>query len=229
MNNIKIMGDGTIGKGEFNNITIMGNGKFLDSIKAKKIKILGEAEASEFIETDNLTVMGEFKSLDNIKINEKLSVSGDSLFKKSVEVGEISIKGDMKISNDLKVKTTNIYGSLKVDNNCEAEIFKCKGEANIKGLLNCDVLNIELYDSCTINEIGGENITVKKPNLINSIMRREHKLYSNIIEGDNINLTNVECKIVRGKDIVIGKGCKIERVECSGNLTIDKNSEVKYK
>ena len=63
MNTIKIMGDGTIGKGEFNNITIMGNGKFLDAIKAKKIKILGEAESREFIETDNLTIMGEFKKV----------------------------------------------------------------------------------------------------------------------------------------------------------------------
>lgn len=57
----------------------------------------------------------------------------------------------------------------------------------------------------------------------------KESLYSDVIEGDNIELTNTICKIVRGNNVVINSGCKIGRVEYKDKLQINNNSEVEEK
>lgn len=46
------------------------------------------------------------------------------------------------------------------------------------------------------------------------------------IEGDEIDLEGTKAELVRGKTVVIGAGCEIERVEYSGALTVDKAAKV---
>jgi cytoskeletal protein CcmA (bactofilin family) len=51
-------------------------------------------------------------------------------------------------------------------------------------------------------------------------------LTSNIIEGDLIYLENTNAKIVRGKNVTIGAGCKIELVEYKESFKKDEKSVV---
>ncbi|MGL5712059.1 MAG: hypothetical protein ACRCX2_03500 [Paraclostridium sp.] len=46
------------------------------------------------------------------------------------------------------------------------------------------------------------------------------------LEGDNITLENCEARVVRGKNIEIGKNCNIKNVEYSGSIKIDPKSKV---
>ncbi|MGO0882214.1 hypothetical protein ACTPDI_05465 [Clostridioides difficile] len=52
----------------------------------------------------------------------------------------------------------------------------------------------------------------------------ESRLLANVIEADEISLENSEVKIVRGKNIKIGKGCYIESLEYSESIDIDESS-----
>ncbi|MFN1862400.1 hypothetical protein ACK2FO_07110 [Clostridioides difficile] len=54
----------------------------------------------------------------------------------------------------------------------------------------------------------------------------ESKLFANIIEADEISLENSEVKVVRGKNIKIGKGCYVESLEYSESIEIDEDSIV---
>lgn len=46
------------------------------------------------------------------------------------------------------------------------------------------------------------------------------------IEGEDIDLESTKAELVRGRNVVIGAGCEIERVEYSGTLTVDKAAKV---
>lgn len=226
MNNIRIMGEGTVGKGAFGKISVMGEGELLEDFSAETLNIYGEAKINKTFNIKKVKVMGELEASGKGEITEGLSVYGEAEFDESVKIKYLSIKGEVRINKDLEVSKTNILGELNVDGNCDADEFNCKGEANIKGLLNCDSANIELFGCSKIKEIGGEKIRVKKPNKVFGRHKRG-RLSCELIEADEIDIVNTECEVVRGNNIVIGKGCKIEVVECTGTLIIDKNSEVK--
>ena len=44
--------------------------------------------------------------------------------------------------------------------------------------------------------------------------------------GDNIEVENTRAKVVRGKNIIVGKNCTIERIEYSGEFKVDEKSLV---
>jgi hypothetical protein len=46
------------------------------------------------------------------------------------------------------------------------------------------------------------------------------------IEGEEIDIEGTKADLVRGRNVVIGSGCEIERVEYSGTLTVDKTAKV---
>lgn len=50
-----------------------------------------------------------------------------------------------------------------------------------------------------------------------------------LIEGDNIEIENTRAKVVRGKNIIVGKNCTIERIEYSGEFKVDEESLVEEK
>jgi hypothetical protein len=50
---------------------------------------------------------------------------------------------------------------------------------------------------------------------------------SDLIEGDDIDLRFSQVKLVRGHNVTIGKGCRIDKVEYTGSLNIIDNGVVK--
>jgi hypothetical protein len=53
-------------------------------------------------------------------------------------------------------------------------------------------------------------------------------LEADTIEGDEIFLENTKARVVRGKKIQIGEGCKIESVEYSESLEVAPGAHVKH-
>lgn len=51
-------------------------------------------------------------------------------------------------------------------------------------------------------------------------------LQADTIEGDHIVLEHTRAKVVRGKEVTIGPGCAIERVEYSVSLHVDEGAQV---
>ena len=120
--------------------------------------------------------------------------------------------------------------------------------------MNCEEVNISLNGTSNFNEVGASSVNIKKEhgdyckkfrmlekkhinfekvssNLISlgllSIRKyTESKLFANIIEADEISLENSEVKVVRGKNIKIGKGCYVESLEYSESIEIDEDSIV---
>ena len=57
-------------------------------------------------------------------------------------------------------------------------------------------------------------------------MSRPCVLKAELIEGEEIDLQATRAELVRGRNVVIGPGCEIERVEYSGSLMVDPSAKV---
>jgi cytoskeletal protein CcmA (bactofilin family) len=117
--------------------------------------------------------------------------------------------------------------------NLNAEILNIEGGFTVDGMLNADTLKINLYWPSEVNEIGGSEIKITRNSKLSFlgiknriIAEGKNKVTCNLIEGDNIYLENTIASIVRGNNVTIGPGCKIELVEYKNDLKMDDEVKV---
>ncbi|MGA8943178.1 MAG: hypothetical protein WB502_10735, partial [Thermoactinomyces sp.] len=55
----------------------------------------------------------------------------------------------------------------------------------------------------------------------------DKSLSADVIEGDEIELEYTRAKVVRGKNVKIGPGCKVDLVEYQDSYDADSDAEVK--
>ena len=214
---LKIYGQGSSSGGEYKTISIMGEGEIKGDTTCNDIKIYGEGEI-----TGNITAESTF------------SIKGHTGVKGNVNAKKIKLQGELDVDGELYADETVLTGTLTTKGDCNAEIFNLEGNFTINGLLNADKLKINLYWASEVREIGGSEITIKRDGKLsflgikNRIMPSEHSniLKAEIIEGDDVYLENTIAKVVRGNNITLGPGCKIELVEYKNNFKQDKNSQV---
>ena len=108
-------------------------------------------------------------------------------------------------------------GSTRIQGDLEAEHVRLKGITEISGLLNAETIEISAGASSEIGDIGGGTITVRQEDttfrFFGFSIGRTPSLRTNSIEGDRVELEYTTAMVVRGKEVIIGEGCKIDRVE----------------
>lgn len=252
VHDLKISGSGSANGGTYNLVSISGSGKINGDIECKSIHMSGSGTINGKIQTESIHTSGSSSMKGDV---EALSIkaSGSSRYKGNVTAKEFRTSGSSSIHENLncqyfktsgsakvdgKINGGEIIssGSLKVGRDCEAEKFKASGSVKINGLLNADVVDLEIDFSSNVKEIGGEKITVREHNHFSLIKKvvglfsgRKVNLEVEVIEGDEIFLEITTAKLVRGKNVVIGKDCEIEKVEYSGSLDLRENAIVREK
>lgn len=229
---VKIAGSGTISPGEYNNVKVSGSGQILGNIKANMVKTSGSADFQGDITTKEIKCSGSMTCNGNVISTETLKISGSAMFKQDLMGKEIILNGGSTISGNVNFEKMVIRGGCKIGGDCEGEDFYGIGNINIENLLAADKIKIFPEGESYIKEIGGEEIVVKSEHkkrfmFLKISFSSDGFINCDMIEGDKITLENTKCKIVRGENIIIGKGCEIERVEYTGELKIiDKKSTV---
>lgn len=213
---LKMYGQGNASGGKYNDVSIMGEGKIDGDVECTNIKIYGEGQLT-----------------GNLKTENTVNIKGQTSIKGNLEADKIKLQGILDVDGEVLVDEAMLTGTINTKGDVNAEIFTLEGGFTINGLLNADVLKIKLYWPCNVREIGGSKITIKKDGkfsflgLKNMIMADEHNiLKADIIEGDEIYLENTQSKVVRGDNITLGPGCKIELVEYKNKFKQDKTAEV---
>lgn len=244
LNNINISGLGKVPSGEYNNINISGSGKILGDVKANIMDVSGSGKVLNNLEVNNICTSGYFKVFGDVKANEKiacsgsmnveefLKVNGSGEIKENLKGKEIVVNGSCEVGGNVSFEKMISRGGCEIKGDCEGEEFSSLGYISIDGLLAADKISIIPEGNSYIKEIGGEEITIKaekktKIMFFKISIGSDGVLNCDTIEGDKIYSENTQCKIVRGGDITIGKGCKIEKVEYTGEINItDKKSTV---
>lgn len=230
--NVKISGAARIdGDVRCINFHTSGSSKIAGNVTAQNISTSGSTKVQGNLDCEDLDGSGAFKIAGNIEA-DMIRVSGAFETNGKTSAKEIHTSGSCAFGNDVKTQKIHTSGSLKVDGNCDAEQFESSGAFTIKGLLNAESADINVQGKCEVNEIGGNKIRVysKKGmavffNLFSVFSDRT--LYCKVIEGDDIELSNVTCDLVRGRNIIINENCNIKRIEYDENFENKSNCEIK--
>ncbi|WP_136607103.1 bactofilin [Paenibacillus dokdonensis] len=183
------------------------------ALQSESVSINGTAKVEGGLNTNRMTLDGVLTVKEHAVCNELLTVNGR-----------------LSIGRGLDGEKVEIFGSLKTRKDVQCEVLSVHGGFSIDGLLNAGLIDIKLNMPCRVQEIGGENITVRRLKKFSVIEQfvpvLSAKLQAHTIEGDEINLEYTEAEIVRGNDIRIGRGCKIGRVEYKNQLLRDDDASI---
>jgi hypothetical protein len=125
---------------------------------------------------------------------------------------------------------------MKDNQKMEAESLYCEGLLNSGGDLYVD--SIKAAGCLKVRGIYGDNIEINSlGKTVNSFKKLLEKinLVSNVcgskittIEATTVHLSGVNAQTVNGHDIVIGPGCEIDTIDCTGTLKIHESSKVNH-
>lgn len=253
LSSLRFDGVGKCKGGIFDNVNIAGTGKIEGSVKCSKFNSSGSAKVFGTTECNEFFTSGLSKVEGNI-LASKVEVSGLLRCTGDINSVEIDTSGIINVEGSIKSDIIRGEGYLKANENIDCENINLSGIMECNGFLNCEEVNISLNGISNFNEVGASSINIKKghgdyckkfrmlekkhinfekvsSNLISlgllSIRKYiESKLFANIIEADEISLENSEVKVVRGKNVKIGKGCYVESLEYSEIIEIDEDSIV---
>ncbi len=234
INTTKISGSGTISGGEHGNIRISGSAKINGDIDCYDVHCSGSVHAYGNIQSKTyIKCSGSISCDQSLQAAEYIHCSGSCKTFGSLRAKHIHISGSCKTQDSIYGEEIKVSGSLSVANNVEGEIILLSGGCQIHGNMNGEHIELNPSDATMqISSIGGTQITVKDVRentnfFVRFFGRTGGQLISELIEGDTVQLVNTECKIIRGKNIIIGANCKIDRVEYTESLTIDASAAVK--
>ena len=189
-----------------NDIKIEGISKFTGG-EYSRVKVDGIADCGGDIKAESIDIDGIFNCKGAVTA-DFIDCDGTADFSGNIFVGELDVDGVFNISSGNKL---------------EAEKIFCDGFINIKGQVSADLIRAEGVVSA--EEIVGDDICIK------SNIGRFWKLFIRksrikLIEATTIELEGVIATDVNGKNIIIGKNCRIENIDCSGTLQLHPRAKV---
>ena len=207
-------GAGTVGSGEYNEVTCSGSAKITGDIKCNSFSCAGSAKAAgDIVCGEMMKISGSFSSNGCVKAKE-LRVSGATRFLKSVEATQL-----------------HVAGSFRAEENVSAEKAVIRGAASISGLLNAETVDIlfERGEGSEIGAIGGGTVIIKckaSSGFRKIFKKNVAKFKVGEIEADSVELEQVAAKTVRAMNAVIGDGCEIGVLEYSDTLNVSENAKI---
>ncbi|MFK7696592.1 hypothetical protein [Paenibacillus sp. HJGM_3] len=191
-----------------------------------RVDINGVGTLNGDIEADTFRSNGHLKARGSIVAN-RLQSDGTMRIDGSLRTEHGRVNGTVKVKESVTGELLEMHGILTIADDCELEHLKLHGVFTIGGLLNAGRLDLDIFARCQAREIGGEIIRVRKTsggkwkNLWKRLIPAfVPELHVSVVEGDDIELEATTASIVRGKRIIIGKGCSIGRVEYSEQLQV---------
>lgn len=212
--NLIITGIGKSNGGDVHLAKIEGVGTIEGDVSCSEFKVDGKGELQGSLKAATAAINGIF----NIRGN--------------LQADQFSIDGKMTVDGFITGEHIRMNGMVTVKGGCETEKFDANGRMNIE-MLNAGQIKLILQGSSSINEIGGEEIEIRRqPGSILAKWLKSvpgpfgNKLNAGVIEGDTIYLEHTTADIVRGGEVKIGPGCTIGNIEYKQSLDVHSSSKI---
>lgn len=227
--NIKITGSGSSDGGSFQNVKIIGEGRIHSDVDSDYFKCVGTAVVNGQLHSRKFRLIGTVQVQGDITGNS-MKTSGDLRTEGNLEVREVKLNGETFVKRSVQSENFQAMGTIRVQGDCNAEKLKIKGTVSADGMLNAEHIDIVLYGPCNAAEIGGHSITIRRT-FVSSLLsrlgqKRQRDLTAGSIEGDVLHLEYTEAKVVRGREVYIGPGCRIGLVEYSESCKSHRDAEI---
>jgi len=231
---VSIAGAGKVAGGEYHTVKISGSGRVEGDLVAEELRIAGAGKVEGGAKVKELVVSGTARFEGPVEA-DALQIAGACKIEAELSAKEARVAGALKVEGGVKAHYFKASGGLKVEGNLEADLVSLAGKVTITGLLAADRVEMRLEDASFVQEIGGERIEIRRrargKGLLEELglhfFRRPGTLQATSIEGDEVYLEGTQAKLVRGKEVHIGPGCRIERVEYEESLRVHPESRVK--
>lgn len=211
---------------------VSGSATFLEDVNCDDFTVSGSSKVLGYYKSNNTKVSGSL-SLDRSAVFGKLEVNGNVLIKEDAKIEVCEISGRLQVEESLQAEMIKLRGVLKVHRECNCDSFFGHGVVNIDGQLNVNDMHIEVEGLSKVKSIKAKKIIIEENStfgvvkkFVNKLMGYKNYLEVNEIEAENIYLENTSSKIVRGKNVTIGKGCEIGRIEYTGQLEMNDQASV---
>ncbi|MDQ6423356.1 FapA family protein [Paenibacillus sp. LHD-117] len=214
-------------KGDLPNLTMSGwsraNGGEYGNVQIDGVaKVAGNLSAAYGIRAQGVVNVGGNVYAPELRCEGKVTVDGGMISR------TVYLDGMLKVSGRIEADSLKLDGFLTAGSDIEAETFIGRGVVKTDGLLNAGTVELGLaHKTSKVREIGGETVIVRRLGGSRwswlwswALPSSESRLDAELIEGDIVRLEYTHAAVVRGGQIVIGKGCKIGKAEYKMRLTV---------
>lgn len=230
---LKISGSGRYPGGEYNKVKISGSGEVEGDLICDEFRASGSADIRGNVKAEIIKCTGSADFYGDLH-GEEVRISGSADVKGNITGKTVHILGAADVRGNVNCDYIKILGGSDIKGDCEGDVVEISGGVDIGGLLNGREVTIKLNGNCSATEVGGEKILIESKGegqgffgkLLKFTSNGTKKFKCNSIEGDEINIVNTVCGVVRGKNIVVGSGCKIDRIEYTEFLDTLDGAEV---
>lgn len=213
-------------KGEYDYVQMEFDAILEGDVKANKIqcngssKIIGNVDSLELILNGVSNIKGNCKC-GNIEIHGESNIEGTIRSKDFILNGTLVGPEKMKIDKFILKN-----GSLKAEWYLQSEDISGKGGIIAKELRGGEI-NLELTKKSAIDIVTGKNISIKagSTGLFGKLVAGKTTEIKEI-QCETLYLENVKSNIIKGNNIVLGKGCNIQKIEYTGTLKNENGSTV---
>lgn len=234
--NIKISGSGSCGGGCYDRISISGSGSVNGDVKCNSISISGSGRIGGNVDCrDRISISGS-GSIDGEIICGEFHNSGSAKSSGNITAKSFHVSGVFKSGGWINSDVIAISGIVKAEGDITGERVNIRGGISTEKLVSGDnvVIEFESGCSCRIGELGGGTIRVYRSEklfrgLFGSLFNTNDSIGTaeiGSIEADDIDISHCNVKSIVGTKVVIGPGCRVERVEYTESLQIDESSKV---
>jgi cytoskeletal protein CcmA (bactofilin family) len=234
---VHIAGSGFVSQEE---IRIFGAGSLPGGLKVQRIQSAGGVIIRGDIEAEDIDFSGEASVRGNVT-TKKLTVSGSLIVDEKVKGDLMRSAGSCKVGKGIDLEDTlRTCGSLRVFGDVKAvNAVTLHGEFDVKGKVTTKDFEAELSrsESHVYEGIQAVNVNIRKRRAegivilgvpILSRFFHEGKLHTtDIVAEETVNLENVFCDNIQGRDVAIGKGCIVNgKVQYSKSISVHPSAKI---
>ena len=203
---MRIAGKGTVPAGEYNKVSISGSGRLFGEVRC-----------------NNFSASGTSKG-EGVTCTERFKVSGASSFSGQVKAKNVRTAGSFSCGTLVAEEQLSASGSLRVGGDVQAKSVCIAGGLQCGGTLHAESIELQADKQMSLGSIAGGTVRVRRKAV--SIFLKRRTTVTAAIEGDTLDLEYVTAPRVTGHNIIIGKGCRIDLVQYSGEIQISPKATV---
>lgn len=234
---LQLSGLGKASGGKFGSVKISGFGELTGNVEANTIQISGAGSIAGNAKAEKIQVNGTGTINGNTEA-QSIESSGNFTVKGQARIGEWVSEGRGRVEESLNAQKILAQGYLSVGAGVSCTNFYSKGSLAIENELKAETVEIEISGFCTVGEIEGKDILIRKQKnlnlkglakLFNPLLgskREWEKLKCTKISGTHVEIEQVDAQSVSGDKIKIGADCRVEEVLYRDELEIDPSSQV---
>ena len=198
MINMRIAGRGTVPAGEYDKVSLSGSGRLFGEVRC-----------------NNFSASGTSKG-ESITCAERFKVSGASSFSGQVKAKNVRTAGSFSCDTLVAEEQLSVSGALRIGGDVQAKSARIAGGLQCGGTLRAESIELQADKQMSIGSIVGGSVRVRRKAV--SIFLKRRTTVTERIEGDALDLEYVTAPRVTGHNIIIGKGCRIDLVQYSGEI-----------